>query len=101
MIQGEWVSKRKHWEHSVKSHPKKKAWVEVELESESEGRRTGWRAWGLQDLSFAMLGLQESEDEQNELLREQNGFLQRIAMCLERMGVERERGPELDSILRE
>ena len=75
--------------------------VEVESELESEGSGTGWRVWVLQDVAFALLGLQESEDEQNELLREQNGFLQRITMCLERIGVEGARGQELDSTSRE
>jgi len=52
-----------------------------------EGSGLGWRVQGLQDVSFAFLGLQEREDEQNELLREQNVFLQKIAMCLERIRV--------------
>ena len=71
--------------------------VELELELELEGSgEDGWRAWGFQDVSFALLGIQERQDEWNVLLREQCGFLQRITLCLERMGG----GSELDSTLR-
>jgi len=79
----------------------KQAEVESEVELESEGSGgDGWRARGFQDLSFALLGLQEREDEQNVLLREQCRFQEQIACCLERMEARMGRS-ELDSTLRE
>ena len=53
--------------------PKKKSQVEVESEAESEGSRTrGWK----QEVSSALVGIWE-------LLREQNGYLKRIAQNLD------------------
>jgi len=52
--------------------PKKKSWVEVGSDAESEGSGTGgWR----QEVSSALVGIRE-------LLREQNGYLKRIAKSL-------------------
>ena len=58
----------------------------------------GWRAQGLQSIAFGLLGLKELDMERNELLREQNNYLCRIAEWLE-SGL----GPEevLDSTIRE
>jgi len=69
--------------------------VEVELELElDENGEDGWRVWGLQDISFGLLQLQskleENLSERNQLLREQNGFLQRITLCLERASAGKE-----------
>ena len=55
------------------SWPKKKSWVEVGSDAESEGSGTrGWR----QEVSSTLVGIQE-------LLREQNGYLKRIAQSLD------------------
>src|SRR5882672_11494087 len=98
-IQGDLVSKRKPRGRSEKAWAQK--WKRAEVESELEGSGgDGWRARGLQDLSFTLLGLQEREDEQNSLLREQCGFQERITCCLERMEA-RMAGVDLDSTLRE
>jgi len=79
----------------------KQAEVESEVELESEGRgEDGWRVQGFQDVSFSLLGIQERQDEWNALLREQCGFQERIACCLERMEA-RMAGADLDSTLRE
>jgi len=89
------------------SRPRKKSKMEVEeseLESDGSGE-DGWRARGLQSISFGLLGLKELDTErnkllreQNELRREQNNYLHRIAERLE-SGL----GPEevLDSTIRE
>ena len=58
------------------------------------------RAQGCQDISFMLLGVQERQDEWNALLREQCGFQERIASCLERIEA-RMGGSDLDSTLRE
>jgi len=72
-VSGVWVSKQKWREPVEKGKPKKKSWVEVESEAESEGSRTGgWK----QEVSSALLGIQE-------LLREQSGYLKRIAQSLD------------------
>ena len=71
----------------------------MELGSEGSGEE-GWRARGFQDISFALLGIQERQDERNALLREQCGFQERIACCLERMEA-RMAGADLDSTIRE
>src|SRR5882724_6340221 len=72
----------------------KRAQVE-ESEAESEGSgKDRWRARGLQSIAFGLLGLKESENEQNEILREQNGFLCRIAEWLE-SGLGPEEVPDL------
>jgi len=61
-----------------------KGWVEVELNVDSEGSGTGWwEARGLQEISFALLGLKDGMEGWNELLREQNGYLNRIALSLD------------------
>ena len=39
---------------------------------------------GLQSIAFGLLGLKESNSERNELLREQNELLRRIAQSLDR-----------------
>jgi len=77
--------------------------TEDESEAESEGSGTGgWKARGLQDISFALLGLKDSMKDQNELLREQNGYLKRIAMHLDAgLGPEEEEVPVEDSNIRE
>jgi len=85
-IQGERVSKRKWWEWSGAecSWLQKKSWAEVESDVELEGSRTGgWKAQGLQDISFTLLGLKDSMEDWTELLREHNGFLKRIALSLD------------------
>jgi len=41
------------------------------------------RARGLQDISFTLLGVKDSMEDQNELLREQNSYLKRIARHLD------------------
>jgi len=56
---------------------------ESELESDGSGE-DGWRAQGLQSIAFGLLGLKESNSERNELLREQNELLRRIAQSLDR-----------------
>ena len=70
-----WVSNHK-WQVKLGaegSWPKKKSWVEVGLDVESEG--SGTRVWR-QEVSSALVGIRE-------LLREQNGFLRRIAQGLD------------------
>jgi len=58
----------------------------------------GWKASGLQDIAFGLMGLKDIGKERNELLREQNGFLMRIAQSLEGgLGA----GNEEDSTVRE
>ena len=59
--------------------PWKKSQVEVEeSDVESDGSGVGgWKARGLQDIAFGLLGIKE-------LLREQNGFLRRISLSLDR-----------------
>jgi len=72
-ISGVQVSKQKCQEPVEKGRPWKKSQVEVESEAESEGSGTGgWR----QEISFALVGIRE-------LLREQNGYLKRIAQSLD------------------
>jgi len=62
----------------------KRVRTEDELEAELEGSGMGgWKARGLQDISFTLLGLKDSMEDQNELLREQNSYLKRIARCLD------------------
>ena len=60
------------------SQPRKKSWVEVEeSDGESEGSRFGgWKARGMQDIAFGLLGIKE-------LLREKNRYLKRIAQSLD------------------
>src|SRR5882724_13184963 len=108
-IDGVRVSNWKWWDQSRAegSRPWKKSRVEVEeseLESDGSGE-DGWRAWGLQSVTFGLLGLKESDSERNELLREQNelwreqnSYLRRIAERLE-SGL----GPDevLDSTMKE
>jgi len=70
-IAGTWVSNQK-WQvksGAEESWPKKKSWVGVESEAESEG--SGTRGWK-QEVSSALVGIQL-------LLREQNGYLKRTA----------------------
>ena len=73
------------------------------MEVESDGSRTGgWKARGLQDISFTLLKLKENMEDRNELLREQNGYLQRIASYLDGGEVfSREEVPEEDSTTNE
>src|SRR5882672_2112943 len=102
-IQGDPVSKWKPQGKSEKVQAKKRKWAEVEseVELESEGSsEDGWRVEGFQDISFALLGIQEWQDEWNALLREQCGFQERITCCLERMEA-RMAGADLDSTIRE
>ena len=68
------VSKWKQWDWSGEgSWPKKKSQVEVGLDAESDKSGTGgWK----QKVSSALVGIQE-------LLREQNGYLKRIAQSLD------------------
>jgi len=98
-ISGVRVSKQKHREPVEKGRPQKKSQVEVELEAESE--ESGTRSWK-QEVASALLGLRESMEDQNELLREQNSYLHRIAMHLEN-GLGPEEGEVLveDSTIRE
>src|SRR5882724_12465235 len=80
-VNGVWVSNRKRWDRSETGGlwHWKKSQVEVESEGESEwsglgGRRDqDWR----QEVSSALVEIQE-------LLREQNGHLKRIAQGLDR-----------------
>jgi len=75
----------------------KRVRTEDELEAESEGSGTsGWKGRGLQEISSTLPGLKESMEDQNELLREQNSYLHRIARFLEN-GL----GPGRDSTIRE
>ena len=89
-VSGIWVSNWKQWDWSggEGSQPKKKSQVEVESDVESEGSGTGgWR----QEVSSTLVGIQE-------LLREQNGYLTRIAQSLDGgLGA----GEDEDSTLRE
>ena len=65
--------------------PWKKSQVEVEEDVELDGSGAGgWRVWGLQDISFTLIRMRENLEERNELLREKNGYLQRIASYLDR-----------------
>ena len=49
----------------------------MESNAELEGSGTGWwKAKGLQDITFGMMGIKE-------LLREQNGYLKRIAQSFD------------------
>jgi len=53
-------------------------------------------------MSFTLLGLKDSMEDWNELLREQNEFLKRIAQSLDGGLVPSdEEGPEEDSTIRE
>ena len=83
------------------SCPWKKSWVEVESEVESDGSGTGWKARGLQDISFTLLWLKKNMEDRDELLREQNGYLHRIASYLDRGEVCSREVPEEDSTKRE
>jgi len=97
------VSKWKPRRKSEKARGKKWKWDEVESDVElgSEGSGDdGWRARGFQDVTLALLGVQERQDERNVLLREQCGFQEWIACCLERMEARMGR-LEMDSTLRE
>jgi len=81
----------------------KRVRTEDELEAELEGSGTGgWKARGLQDISFTLLGLKDGIEDQNELLREQNSYLKRIAKYLD-AGLGPEEGEVLveDSTIRE
>jgi len=82
------VSNQKWWEQlgAEGSRPQKKIWVELEeSDAELEGSgASGWKARGLQDISFSLIRLRENLEERNELLREENGYLQRIASYLDR-----------------
>jgi len=104
-IQGVQVSNWKQWEQSGAegSRPQKKSQVEVEEDAELDGSGAGgWKVWGLQDISFALIQMRENLEERNELLREQNGYLQRIASYLDRGEVHsREEELEEDSTVRE
>jgi len=96
-VSGVWVSKWKHWEPLEKGKPWKKNWVESDAESEGSGI-SGWK----QEVSSTLLGLRESMEDWNELLREQNGYLQRIASYLDRGEVcSMEEELEEDSTIRE
>jgi len=103
MIDRVWVSMRKQREPKERlGQKKKKMWVEVEYELESDGsREDGWRVWGLHDIACGLLGLQSNLAEGNQLLRVQNGFLQRITMCMERSRFVEGLEPDLDSTIRE
>jgi len=88
VVNGVWVSnwKRRDQSRAEGSRPQKKSRVEVE-ESELESNGSGedsWRVWGLQSIALGLLGLKESNSERNELLREQNELLKRIAQSLDR-----------------
>jgi len=97
-----WVSKRKWQEPKERLGPRwNQMLVEVESELESDGSvEDGLRAQGLQDIAFSLVGLWDNLEERNQLLREQNGFLKRIAMCLERTRVVGAVDPDMDSIMR-
>jgi len=103
-VLGVWVSKQKHWEPLEKGKwSNKRVRIEDELEAELEGIGMGcWKARGLQDISFSLLGLKDSMEDQNELLREQNGYLKRIAMQLDAgLGPEEGEVPVDNSTIRE
>jgi len=105
------VLKRKQRKQKERSGQKwKKMQVEVESELESDGSgEESWRAWGLHDIAFGILGLQSNLAERNQLLREkndlqreQNSYLHRIARCLESgLGPEELEVPVEDSTMRE
>ena len=61
------------------------------------------RKHGVSKISFTLLGLNDSMEENNELLREQNGYLKRIVLSLDGGLVpgEEEVLVEEDSIMRE
>jgi len=85
-IKGIWVSNQKRWDRSGAERLRlwKKSRVEVELELESDGSgEDGWRVQSLQAIAFSLLGLKESDRERNELWREQNSYIHRIAEWLE------------------
>ena len=77
--------------------------MEVELKLELDGSgEGGWRAQGLQAITFGLLGLKESDRERNEFLREHNSYLHRIAERLENgLGSEEIGVPVVDSTIRE
>ena len=98
MVEGIRVSNQK-WQDRLGaegSRPWKRSKVEVESELELDG--SGEDRWRAQAIAFSLLGLKESDRERNELRREQNSYLRRIAEWLEN-GL----GPEdiLDSTIRE
>ena len=74
------MSNRKwqEWLGAEGLRPWNKSWVEVEdSDGESEGSGlSGWKARGMQDIAFGLLGIKE-------LLREQNGLLRRIAQGID------------------
>ena len=86
-IQGVQVSNWK-WQKQLGAEGlrlQKKSWVEVEEDAESDGSgASGWKSRGLQDISFTLIRMRENLEERNELLREKNGYLQRIASYLDR-----------------
>jgi len=88
------------WSASVKKEiqgDKREVGTKTEKGEDGSRARTGvgwklngWRAWGLQAITFGLLGLKELDRERNELLREQNelqreqnSYLHRIAKHLE------------------
>ena len=77
-VAGVWVSNWKQQEQSEGSWPQKKSRVEVVLDAESEcSGLGGWKDWGWrQEVSSALVGIQE-------LLRERNGHLKKIAQSLD------------------
>jgi len=80
MVMGVQVSNQKWLEQSGAegSWPQKRIQVEVE-ESDGESKGSGfsgWKARGMQDITFGLLGIKE-------LLREQNGLLRRTAQGLD------------------
>jgi len=105
LVQGEWVSKRKHWEPSEKgkscSHKKLRLKWSHMLSQKAVGMVD--RKHGVSKISFTLLGLNDSMEENNELLREQNGYLKRIVLSLDGGLVpgEEEVLVEEDSIMRE
>jgi len=67
---------------------------ELDVESEWSGLG-GWKARGMQDITFGLLGIEE-------LLREQNGLLRRIAQGLDGgLGAGNEEVEVEDSTIRE
>jgi len=100
VIDGVQVSKRKWREPKEKLGLKQKR-MQVEVESDGSGEE-GWRAWGLQDITFGLLGLKEIDKERNELWREQHSYLHRIARLFESgLGPEEIEVLVEDSIIRE
>ena len=79
-VNGIWVSNQKQQDRSRAegSQPQKRSRVEVEeLDVESEWSRLGgWKARGMQDIAFGLLGIKD-------ILREQNGLLRRKAQGLD------------------